>query len=97
MGWLIDDLGRTFGGWIGRDFERAAADPRGAQQTLLRELLRYGRKTAFGRDHSFGSIATPEAYREAIPIRDYEGFRPYIDRMIAGESGLELTHKQQSK
>jgi hypothetical protein len=91
LGWLIDDLGRTFGGWIGRDFERAAVDPRGAQKALLRELLRYGRETAFGRDHGFGSIATPQAYREAIPIRDYEGFRPYIDRMIAGEAAVLTT------
>ena len=88
MSVLVDDLARTVGRWVGRGFERAAEDPEGAQRRRLDILLRHARDTAFGRDHGLSRVHSAEAYREAVPVRDYEGFRPYVDRMIAGESSI---------
>lgn len=44
-----------------------------------------GRSTAFGRDFSLGSIRTYQDFKSAVPVSDYERFRPYIDRLVAGE------------
>lgn len=48
--------------------------------------------TAFGRDHGLAGIAAMDsareraaAFREAVPLRDYEALRPYVERVVAGE------------
>ena len=68
-----------------RTFEDAARRPELAQAQLLDTLLRRNAGTRFGRDHGFGSIARPAEYARRVPIRDYEGFRPYVARIVAGE------------
>ena len=69
-------------------FERATAEPDRAQATALRELLERSARTVFGREHGFDAIRTPAEYRRAVPLRDYEGFRPYVERIIAGEAAV---------
>jgi hypothetical protein len=93
LSWLVDDIGRTIARWTGRSFERAARDPRTAQLERLKCLVQDRKDTAFGRDHSFAKIDSPEAYRSQVPMRDYEGFRPYIDRIVAGEARI-LTREE---
>jgi GH3 auxin-responsive promoter len=68
-----------------RAFEAATESPVDAQATVLRRLLTENARTAFSREHGFGAITTPAAFARRVPIRDYEGFRPWIDRIIAGE------------
>ena len=89
----MDDIGRTLARWTGRSFEAAAREPRKAQLERLAQLVKARRETAFGRDHGFDQIDSPEAYRAKVPMRDYEGFRPYIDRIIAGEKSV-LTREE---
>lgn len=71
-----------------RRFVAATHDTRATQERLLREILHYAGDTVFGREHRFGAIATPEQYRAAVPVRDYEGLLPYIERHINGEAGV---------
>ncbi len=71
-----------------RRLQDAAADPQRAQQEFLSVVLMRNRDTVFGRQHEFSHIGTTAGYRRHVPIRDYEGFRPYIDRMAHGEPGI---------
>ncbi|MGI5861884.1 MAG: GH3 auxin-responsive promoter family protein [Myxococcales bacterium] len=71
-----------------RRFVAATRDTRATQERLLREILHYAADTAFGREHHFGSITTPEQYRANVPVRDYEGHYPYIERHLNGEAGV---------
>ena len=71
-----------------RRFERATAAPERAQAAALRTLLQRNAGTAFGREHGFAAIRTPAEYRRAVPLRDYEAFRPYVRRIVAGEPGV---------
>jgi len=71
-----------------RDFERAASDPHTYQADLLDRLLKRNQETAFGKDHGFSGIHHSADYRKRVPIRDFEGFRPYVDRLIAGERNI---------
>ena len=73
--------------------ERAAMSPANAQRRFLLELLRRNAATVFGRQYAFASIRTEADYRRHVPIRDYEGFRPYMIRMTGGES-MVLTASQ---
>jgi hypothetical protein len=54
----------------------------------LQALLQRNARTAFGREHGFDAIRTPAEYRCAVPLRDYEGFRPYVRRIVAGEPAV---------
>lgn len=68
-----------------RRLQHAAEDPQRAQQEFLSAVLTRNRDTVFGRQHGFSSICDIPGYRRHVPIQDYEGFRPYIDRMARGE------------
>ena len=67
---------------------RRAMDPVGTQLRVLRQLLELGEGTYFGRTHGSGQVHDHAGLVQAVPLRDYEGFRPYIDRIIAGESDV---------
>lgn len=67
---------------------RIVAHPQRQQQTLLQKLLRTAAATAFGRDHGFAAIRTYDDYRRQVPVRDYEAFRPYIDRIVGGQANV---------
>ena len=69
-------------------FDRAAERPDRAQARVLRTLLDRNARTAFGRAHGFRAIRTAAEYRAAVPLRDYEGFRPYVQRIVAGEPAV---------
>ncbi|NLD98419.1 MAG: GH3 auxin-responsive promoter family protein [Fibrobacter sp.] len=58
------------------------------QNRILRSILDNCKDTVFGREHGFKSIKTIDDYRKAVPIRDFEGHRPYIDRMLKGERNI---------
>lgn len=60
------------------------------QLVQLRRLFRKAHKTEFGRSHDFARLATLDdaqmlsAYRQAVPVQDYEGYRSLIERMREG-------------
>jgi hypothetical protein len=84
MGWKAS-LIKPFAKRIARQIEQWSAHAVEAQDQILEDLVRTGRKTAFGKDHQFDQIQSYEAFRSQVPIRDYEGLRPYVDRIIKGE------------
>ncbi len=62
-----------------------AMDPVRTQQKVLRKLLKQGVRTAFGKDHGLKDVHDHASLIKAVPLRDYEGLRPYVERVIAGE------------
>ena len=58
------------------------------QNRIFEQLLHSGKNTLFGSNHWITSVKSYEAFREQIPIRDYETFRPYIDRIKNGEENV---------
>ncbi|MEM1217428.1 MAG: GH3 auxin-responsive promoter family protein, partial [Bacteroidota bacterium] len=87
MGWkaaLVKPLAKK----IARDIAKWSANPIDAQQQVWESLLRTGRQTAFGKDHGFQSIKSIKDFQAQVPIRDYEGLRPYVDRVVQGESDV---------
>lgn len=64
------------------------ADPRGAQQRVLADLLDFNAATEFGGQHGFGRIRTMDDFRAAVPVQDYAAHAPLIERTAAGERNL---------
>ena len=65
-----------------------AQNPIATQEKVLKMLLQKAKKTVFGQDHGFAQIENYEDYAKQVPIRDYEGLRPYVDRVVAGEADI---------
>ena len=58
------------------------------QKKLFQKLILSAENTAFGKDHHFGEIKNYDDFKKRVPIRDYEGLRNYIDRIVAGEADV---------
>jgi len=58
------------------------------QETIFRNLLRVGSRTAFGKEHHLAEVKTYEDFKKAVPVRDYEQFRKYIDLVKEGKHNI---------
>ena len=76
---------RPFAKSVARGIRRWSAEALGAQRQVFRSLMQVGAGTAFGKEYGLKPDSSYDAFRQQVPIRDYEGFRPYVERIIAGE------------
>jgi hypothetical protein len=67
------------------DYERAAQDPAAAQAAFLDRLMQRHADTAYGRQHGFGGISSPEAYAERVPLMTPADMQVWVQRAMAGE------------
>lgn len=58
------------------------------QERIFKELIKTGRKTQFGEEHHFSDINDHTAFVQAVPLRDYEGFKPYIELVKNGKHNI---------
>lgn len=58
------------------------------QEAIFRELLKTGAGTQFGKDHHLDEVKTMEEFRQAVPIRDYEQLKPYIELIKEGKHNI---------
>lgn len=57
-------------------------NPIGLTELKLKQILEQHGNTAFGKDHGFESIKTPEQFSEQVPLSDYQSMKPYFERII---------------
>jgi hypothetical protein len=69
-------------------FCAALRDPRRAQERILSRYIAVNAQSVFGREHGFESIGGVDDFRRRVPVRDYDGFAAYIDRVAAGEPSV---------
>ena len=79
---------RPFAQNIARSIDRWSSDAIARQEKILYQLVAKARDTAFGRDHHFSEIRSYADFKSAIPIRDYEDLKGYIERIKNGESDV---------
>jgi hypothetical protein len=74
--------------WVHKKNQKWIKNPHQAQETVFQNLLKKGKKTLFGKDHQLNLVNNLESFKQRIPIRDYEGLRPYIEKVLKGESNV---------
>lgn len=62
--------------------------PHKTQQKVLKKLIYKAKKTAFGKDHNFDKISNYSEFKQQVQVTDYEGLKPYVNRIIAGEKNV---------
>ncbi len=58
------------------------------QEKQFKHLIDSAKKTSFGSDHNFQKISSYKDFVKNVPVREYEGIRPYIERVKNGESNI---------
>ena len=79
---------RLFAKWVHRKNQKWIDNPLESQEKTMADLVVKAQKTQFGKDHSFDTISDYDSFQKAIPIRNYEELRPYVDRIVAGEKDI---------
>ena len=79
---------KLFARYIVAKNKRWINHPIAAQEKTLQQLVKKAQGTAFGKDHDFAKITDYTTFKEHVPVRDYEGIRPYIEKILAGEEDV---------
>lgn len=88
MSFIKTSLAKIFASRVRKSVYKWADDPFKTQHKVFQNLIAMAADTAFGKDHDFKNIHSPADFAERVPIRDYEALRPYVDRVVAGESDV---------
>ena len=59
-------------------------NPSATQEKVLKDLIKKGRFSMFGKEHCFNEIKSYKDFTKQIPIRTYEDLFPYIEKMRYG-------------
>jgi len=81
-------LSKPFASWIVGKQKKWMNRGGAFQRHLLKSLISQAKNTEFGKDHNFKEIHTHQDFVSLVPVLDYEGLKPYIERMITGEKNV---------
>src|SRR5689334_9155990 len=85
---LLTASAKLFAGYTASKVRRRSANAVNTQQKIFHSLVETGSKTFFGKEHGMGSQMSYDEFQKNIPVRDYEGIKPYIEKIIAGENDV---------
>jgi hypothetical protein len=74
-------------------WQQALADPAGAQQKVLVNLLAAYAATEYGAGHGASGIKDLAGFRRAFPVMTYEDYKPLMQQVMAGNTGLLLNEE----
>lgn len=81
-------IAKIFAKYIVIKVKKDAANALNTQEQIFIHLITTAAQTKFGKDHHFAKIKSYEDYKNTVPIKDYEGLKPYFDNMVAGEKDV---------
>lgn len=58
------------------------------QESIFQSLVKTGLKTEFGKEHHFEKIKNHDDFIKNVPIREYEDFRKYIEKIKQGKHNI---------
>src|SRR5215217_2196525 len=88
-------LAKPFASYIYNKIRKGMATALADQDAILKELLKVGKTTEFGKEHGLEAVSSYEGFKKAVPIRDYEGFKPYIEKVKEGKHNILWKGKPQ--
>jgi GH3 auxin-responsive promoter len=81
-------LAKPFAGYIYREIKKDMASAIQNQDEIFKNLIKQGSKTEFGRDHHLENVKTYAEFAQSVAIRDYEQFKPYIEKIKEGKHNV---------
>jgi phenylacetate-coenzyme A ligase PaaK-like adenylate-forming protein len=74
-------------------WHQAVSNPASAQETQLEGLLKSYNQTEYGRKHHSENVGSYLDFKKAFPVQTFTGFKPYIDRVMAGNTHALLSEE----
>ncbi|MFY0606218.1 MAG: GH3 auxin-responsive promoter family protein [Cyclobacteriaceae bacterium] len=81
-------LSKPFAAYIHSETKKWIQSGSEYQDRIFKHLIAKGAQTQFGKDHGFNEINSHDDYTKQVPIRDYEGLSPYVNRVVKGEEDI---------
>lgn len=81
-------LAKPFAKRVAAKFYKQSNNAIKVQQKLLKSLISQAKETRFGKDHNFENIKSYNDFKKQVPVRDYEALKPYVEKVVAGESDI---------
>ncbi len=81
-------LAKPFANYIYKQVKKEMETAEADQQSVFNSLIKNAAKTDFGKQHAFEKIKTHEDFVKQVPIRDYELFKPYIEKIKQGKHNI---------
>jgi len=81
-------LAKPFAGYIYKGIRKEMQTAVEDQEKIFKELLKVGKLTEFGKDHKLADLSRHEEYVQAVPVRDYEQLKPYIEKIKEGKHNV---------
>jgi hypothetical protein len=79
---------KIFASVIYNKTQKWAINPVETQKDVFNNLIASAKNTQFGMDHHFEAIQTYQDFIKNVPVRDYEDLKPYVERVVNGESDI---------
>ncbi|MBA4198162.1 MAG: hypothetical protein C0459_11475 [Chitinophaga sp.] len=81
-------LARPFAQLIHSKIEKNKTAAIADQLAILQKLIKTGKETVFGKEHKLNEVADYEQFKKAVPVRDYELLKPYIEQIKEGKKNV---------
>lgn len=81
-------IAKPFANFVASRIPKERSQAIANQEFILQQLLTHAQITKFGRDHRFEQISSHHEFTQAVPIRDYEQLKPYIEDVKLGKENI---------
>lgn len=81
-------LAKPFASYIYKGIRKTMVTALHDQDLIFKNLIKQAGITDFGKEHRFAEIKNHADFNQAVPIRDYEAFKPYIEKIKAGKQNV---------
>ncbi len=81
-------LSQPLAAYVIRQQRRWSSRPEISQDAVFRTLISRAKNTQFGQDHAFAQITRYDQFKQLVPIRDYEGLKPYVEQILKGKEDV---------
>ena len=79
---------KLFAKYITGKTQKWSANPVATQDAVFQYLIKKGAKAKFGKDHNFENITSASDFAKAVPVRDYEALKDYVEEAVAGKEDI---------
>jgi hypothetical protein len=81
-------LSKPFASYVVGNQKKWSGNAGATQQKVFQYLITKAVNTKFGKDHNFSSIKNYEDFKRNVPVRDYEGLKEYVEKVVKGEPDI---------
>ena len=81
-------LAKPFAHYIYNKVRKSSLTAIEDQFSIFNQLIKVASVADFGKDHHFENISSYKDFIEAVPIRDYEQLKPYIEKIKEGKHNV---------